>query len=116
MSNCKSDILDENEKTFKVSAKAQNPLSVRLEAEKEKEQILNENILKNKDLQCKPVAAYLEPFKKAYDEQKQKQKDTTKALVKERNVNPMAMRPEGIHVTLTATREEIKKMKEKLGF
>lgn len=111
---------DENEKTFKVSAKAQNPLLARLEAEKEKERILNEKIIKNKDLKCKPVAAYLEPFKKSDEEQKQKekqkQKDTTKALVKERNVNPMAMRPEGIHVTLTATREEIMKMKEKLGF
>jgi hypothetical protein len=50
------------------------------------------------------------------DTKKEKQTDPTKGELKERKVNPIAMRPEGIHVTLTTTKEEVIRMAKKFGF
>lgn len=48
-------------------------------------------------------------------EQKQMKKEKN-PTEKERAVNPMAMRPEGVAVTFKATKDEIEKMKKILGF
>lgn len=58
------------------------------------------------------------------DKQKQvnvKDKYTTEKKLatlvpKERTVNPMAVRPEGVNVTIKSTPPEIEKMGKKLGF
>jgi hypothetical protein len=46
----------------------------------------------------------------------EKQNNTTKDETKERAVNPMAMRPEGVKVTIKTTRAEVIKMAKKYGF
>ena len=48
--------------------------------------------------------------------QKENQTNPTKGELKERKVNPIAIRPEGVHVTITTTKEEVKKMAKKFGF
>jgi hypothetical protein len=53
---------------------------------------------------------------KTEDTKKEKQNNPTKEEPKERAVNPIAMRPEGIHVTINTTKEEVKRMAKKFGF
>jgi hypothetical protein len=56
--------------------------------------------------------------KEKEQKQQKQQKDTKEKnpTGKERAVNPMAMRPEGVNVTFQTTKEEIEKMKKKFGF
>lgn len=44
------------------------------------------------------------------------EKPVATGVPKERTVNPMAIRPEGVHVTISNTTAEIIKMAKKLGF
>jgi len=44
------------------------------------------------------------------------EKPVTTGIPKERTVNPMAIRPEGVSVTISSTPAEIIKMAKKLGF
>jgi hypothetical protein len=50
--------------------------------------------------------------KKKQEKQVQKEEDQGQ----ERAVNPLAMRPEGVHVTITKEKPKIKLMKKLFGF
>ena len=49
-------------------------------------------------------------------EETKKETNPTKVEPKERAVNPIAMRPEGVHVTLTAPKDIVVRMAKKFGF